>query len=79
MSNCSGKSVSVRHSERLYGRILKLVQASDSDLFNGVFADNDPLSWIAYLHSARSAGGGNLFVGGESYENCADVWTGYER
>lgn len=79
VSNCSRKSVSVRSSEGLHGRILQLVQASDSGLFNGVFADNDPLPWIVYLHSARSAGGGNLFVGGESFENCADVWTGYER
>ena len=39
--------------------------------------DHDTVSRTADLHSACSAGGGNLSVGGGSSENCADVRTGY--
>ena len=60
--NSSGKYIYDRHSQRLYRRLFKLVQTSDSDLSYSLFADCDTLSRIADLHSAPSYCSGHLPV-----------------
>lgn len=79
LSDRRRKSVSVRRSEGLYGRILLMVQASNCHLSDRFFADYHPLSRTADLHSARSVSSGYLSVGNGSSENRSDVRTRYKR
>lgn len=66
-------------SERIYRRILQLVQASIRYLSDGIFADYNSLPRTADLHSAPITGNRNLFVCNGSSENRAVIRTGYER
>ena len=75
MLDSGGKSISFRSSERLYGRIFRLVQAGDSHLSDGVFADYNPVSRTSDLHTTRTVGSRNMPFGERSSENSTDVRT----
>ena len=60
MSDSSGKSISVRRSERIYRWFLRLVQASNRNLSDSFFADHYPLSRTVKLYAASTVINWNL-------------------
>ena len=78
VSDSSGKSISVRRSEGLYRRFLRLVQAGNCNLSDSFFADHYPLSRTVKLYAASTVINWNLPVGNGSAKDCSDVRTGYK-
>ncbi len=62
MSDRHWQSVPVLRAERIHGRVLQLDQAGYCNLYDRIFADNNPIPWTADIHTASAHCSGNLSV-----------------